>query len=170
MTNRIVTYPGSVLRKKTEPVIKITKEILDLADEMTRIMIEADGVGLAANQIGSIHRIFVINTTPHEEEPTPVVMINPEIVEQDGSSIEEEGCLSFPELYITIDRRDCLSVRARNLFNEDILYETTGLLARAIQHEIDHLDGILIIDHITKDEDREKVEKWQDDRRQKAGV
>lgn len=170
MTDKIVIYPDNVLRKKSRPITRITKEIIDLSDEMIRIMVEADGVGLAANQIGSLHRMFVINTSPHEDEPTPVVMINPEIIEQDGSSIEEEGCLSFPELYVSIERKDCVCIRAKNVFNEDIVYETTGLLARAIQHEIDHLNGVLIIDHLACDEDKDKVAKWQDERQQKAGV
>jgi peptide deformylase len=167
---KIVVYPDEVLRKKAEPITRITKEIIDLADEMTCMMSKADGVGLAANQIGSLHRIFVINTSPHEDESIPVVMINPEILEKEGLSVEEEGCLSFPELYVTIDRADRVTVRAKNIFNEDIVYETTGLLARAIQHEIDHLNGVLIIDYVTREEDKEKVMKWQEEQKQKTVV
>ncbi|MBN2621624.1 peptide deformylase [candidate division WOR-3 bacterium] len=161
MSQKIVLYPDPVLRKKATPVSRISREILDLIDEMTRTMVEADGVGLAANQVGSLHRIFVINTTPHDATPTPVVMINPEIIDQEGSVIEQEGCLSFPNLYVTIDRADRVTVHAKNAFNEAIVYETTGLLARAVQHEVDHLNGVLIIDHVSTDEDKEAVEQWQ---------
>lgn len=166
----IVTYPDPVLRKKASPVERITKEILELAEEMICTMIEADGVGLAANQVGSLERICVINTTPHEDKPTPVVMINPVIIDQEGSASDAEGCLSFPELYVTIARADLVSVQAKNTFNETIVYETTGLLARAVQHEIDHLNGVLIIDHVATDEDRESVKEWQKKVAQRAGA
>jgi peptide deformylase len=168
VTQTIVKYPDPILRAKAKPVERITQEILDLTEGMIRIMIEADGVGLAANQIGSGERIFVINTTPHEDKSTPVIMINPVIIDQEGSTSEAEGCLSFPELYVTIERADRVSIHAKNTFNETIVYETTGLLARAVQHEIDHLNGVLIIDHVTTDEDREKVAQWQKKAPQKA--
>ncbi|MBN2620117.1 peptide deformylase [candidate division WOR-3 bacterium] len=168
MTQTIAKYPDPILREKANPVERITTEILDLAEGMIRMMIESDGVGLAANQVGSRERIFVINTTPHEDKPTPIVMINPVIIDQEGSTSEAEGCLSFPELYITIERADRVNLHAKNTFNETIVYETTGLLARAVQHEIDHLNGVLIIDHVTTDEDKENMEQWQKNMQQKA--
>jgi peptide deformylase len=164
----VAIYPDPVLREKAKPIERITQEILDLAEGMIRIMTEVDGVGLAANQVGSRERIFVINTTPHEDKPTPVVMINPVIIDHEGSTSEAEGCLSFPELYVTIERAERVCLHAKNIFNETIVYETTGLLARAVQHEVDHLNGVLIIDHVKTDEDREKVEQWQKKVQQRA--
>jgi peptide deformylase len=170
VTDKIVIYPDPILREEAQPVVKITKEILDLAESMTKVMIGADGIGLAANQVGLLHRIFVINSSPHEEEASPIIMINPVILDQEGSIVEAEGCLSFPELYVTIDRADKVRVRARSIYNEDMIYETSGLMARAIQHEIDHLNGVLIIDHAMSKEDKDRIEQWQKDNQQTANL
>lgn len=151
---KIVKYPGSILRNRCVPVEKISKEIIDLADDMIETMKKADGIGLAANQVGSHMRIFALNTTPHEDTPTPSVFINPEILDQEGTIVEEEGCLSFPELYLKITRYEKVRLHANNLYNEDIIYETNGLLARAIQHEIDHLNGVVFIDRVMQEDEQ----------------
>ena len=150
----IIKYPNSILRKRCRSVDKISKEIIDLVDDMVETMKATDGVGLAANQIGKDLQIFVLNTTPHEDTPNPSVFINPEILDQDGSITEEEGCLSFPELYLKIVRYETIRLHAKNLRNEDIIYEASGLLARAVQHEIDHLNGIVFIDRVEKDDEK----------------
>ena len=142
------------------PVEKISEDIFELVDNMIETMLKEEGLGLAANQVGSLLRIFVINAAPKEETPKPVALINPEIVEKDGVGIEEEGCLSFPGLYLKLTRAGHVRVRAKNLYNEDILYETNGVLARAIQHEMDHLDGKLFIDY---NETEENLKKYLDD-------
>ncbi len=160
MVLKVLKYPNSILRKKAKPVEVISKDIFELVDDMIETMLKEDGLGLAANQVGSLLRIFVINTTPNEETPKPIVVINPEIIDEDGTVIEEEGCLSFPQLYLKIARAGHIRMRTKNLYNEDIVYETNGMLARAIQHEIDHLDGILFIDHVDKTE--EKLKKYLD--------
>ena len=125
-----------------------------MVDKMIETMKTEEGLGLAANQIGKDFQIFVLNITPHEDIVTPSVFINPEILNQDGVLIEEEGCLSFPELYLKITRYETVRLHAKNLHNEDIIYETSGLLARAIQHEIDHLNGIVFIDRADKDDEK----------------
>lgn len=161
MVLKILKYPNSILREKTLPIEKISKDIFKLVDDMIETMLKEDGLGLSANQVGSLFRIFVINTTPHEDTSKPVVIINPEILNHEGTVVEEEGCLSFPELYLRIARSDKIRIHAKNIYNEDIIYETNGIFSRAIQHEIDHLNGILFIDHADKT-DKEKVNKYLD--------
>jgi peptide deformylase len=161
MVLKVLKYPDSLLRKKCLPVDKISKEVYTLVDDMIETMLKEDGLGLAANQVGSLSRIIVINTTSHEDKPEPIAMINPVILNQEGSTIEEEGCLSFPELYLKINRPERVRVHAKNLYNEDLVYETDGIMARAIFHEIDHLNGILFIDHVMKSEE-EKINRYLD--------
>ncbi|UCC12181.1 MAG: peptide deformylase [candidate division WOR-3 bacterium] len=152
MVRKIVLYPNAILREKTIPVAQINEEMLALVDDMIETMLEKDGIGLAANQVGSRHRIFVLNTTPHDETPSPVVFVNPAILGTDGEMKEEEGCLSFPGLYLHIPRSRIVRVRAKSLYNEDLVYDAQELLARAIQHEIDHLDGVVFIDRAVPEE------------------
>lgn len=163
MILKILRYPDAALRKKALSVDRISKDVFRLVDDMIETMLNQEGLGLAANQIGSLLRIFVMNATPSEDTPKPVAMINPEVLDRDGTVMEEEGCLSFPELYLRIRRADKIRMHAKNLYNEDLIYETSGFLARAIQHEIDHLNGLLIIDHDLVDKkDEEKVKHYLD--------
>ena len=152
MVKEIVIYPEAILREKTIPVAKIDKEIFTLIDDMIETMLGKDGIGLAANQVGSRHRIFVLNTTPHDETPSPVVFVNPAILNADGEMMEEEGCLSFPGLYLHIPRSRVVRVKAKSLYNEDLVYDAEELLARAIQHELDHLNGVVFIDRAVPEE------------------
>ena len=168
MVHKIIKYPDPVLRKRCRLVDRISKETIDLIDDLVDTMKTKDGLGLAANQIGKDLQIFVLNVTPHEDEPTPSVFINPEILNQSGTIVEEEGCLSFPELYLKIARYDKVRLHAKNLNNEDIVYETNGLLARAIQHEIDHLNGIVFIDRAEKS-DEDVVQKYLKESKMKTG-
>ena len=158
---KVTKYPDAALRKKGSPVEKLSEDVFKLVDDMIETMIIEEGFALAANQVGSLFRVFVINTTPHEDTPKLAAFINPEILNQEGTVVEEEGCLSFPKLYLRIKRADKIRIRAKNLYNENLIYETNGLLARAIQHETDHLNGILFIDHVDKAEE-EKVKKYLD--------
>ncbi len=159
MVLKVLKYPHTLLREKAKPVDKISKEVYKLVDDMIETMLKEDGLGLAANQVGVLLRIFVINTASQGDEPEPIAMINPVILDQEGSVIIEEGCLSFPELYLNISRPERIRVHAKNLYNEDIVYETDGIVARAILHEIDHLNGILFIDHASETEE-EKIKKF----------
>lgn len=155
MKRQVLKYPHVMLRSKAQPVERISKEILELANDLIETMLVEDGVGLAANQIGREYRVFVLNTM-NGEKAEPVVFVNPSIIDKTGEKCEEEGCLSFPDLYINITRAEEVRVQATNLYGEDVLYEAKGLLARAIQHEIDHLNGVLLIDHCGE-ADQEKV-------------
>lgn len=156
---KILKYPHPVLRSKAEPIDRITQDIFQLAEIMKEIMMKHDGVGLAANQVGVAKRIFVLNTAPYAEQPDIVVALNPVIIGRDGSFTEEEGCLSFPELHLTIERPQLVRVQLQTLFNETIILEAREILARAVCHEIDHLQGIVFIDHVSPQE-RHKVDKY----------
>jgi len=155
----VLKYPTSGLRAKTIPVERIGEDIFKLVEGMIETMLAEDGVGLAANQVGSEYRVFVMNATPSNEDPQPLVFINPVVLHKEGEILDEEGCLSFPDLYLQIPRPERVRVHAKNLYNEDFVLELSGLLARAVMHEVDHLDGILIIDHASAVE-KEKVEKY----------
>lgn len=156
----IIKYPEKVLRQKAKPVGKITREIFDLAEAMTTTMLENNGVGLAANQVGSLFNLFTINLKPFADKPEPIVVINPRVIKKyEDSEEDEEGCLSFPGLFLHIPRYKYIVLHYQNLYNEKIIIEAEGLVARAIQHEYDHLNGVLFIDYITEKE-REKLNEY----------
>ena len=134
-----------VLRKKSKKVDKIDKRLLTLIDDMIETMYEADGVGLAAPQVGMLKRLFVIDTY---DGVGPRVFINPEILETSGSQIGDEGCLSVPGQTADIERPNYVKVKATNKKGEEFILEGEELLARAVIHENEHLEGILFIDHI----------------------
>jgi len=142
----IKEYGESVLREKSLPVKEITPEILNLIKDMAETMYATSGVGLAAPQIGVSKRIMVIDG----EEDGLIVLINPIIVKSEGEAIEEEGCLSIPEVYSKVKRSLKVTVKALNENGEPIELTKEGLIARALQHELDHLEGILFIDRIGK--------------------
>ncbi|KPJ73476.1 hypothetical protein AMJ52_03590 [candidate division TA06 bacterium DG_78] len=162
MILQIVKYPDPVLKKKAEPVDKISKEVFTLADDMIETMLSNDGLGLAATQVSSPLRLFVINISLDGDAPKPMVVINPRIISQEGLEVHEEGCLSFPELYLNIERPQKVRIHAKDLYNENAILDATGLLARAVMHEIDHLDGILFIERVAKiaQEEQEKILKY----------
>ncbi|MCR6515377.1 MAG: peptide deformylase [Clostridium sp.] len=132
-----------VLRKKSKVVTELDKRTLTLIKDMVETMYEADGVGLAAPQVGILKRVFVIDVYDGEG---PRVFINPEIIDLKGSQVGEEGCLSCPGEAEDVDRAMYVKVKAINEKGEEFILEAEELLARAIQHENDHLDGILFID------------------------
>ena len=134
-----------VLRKKCKPVKAITERTLKLIEDMADTMYEADGVGLAAPQVGILQRIFVVDVY---DDYGLRIFINPEILEVSGSQIGEEGCLSVPEELEEIERPNYVKVKALNEKGEEFILEGTELLARAILHENDHLEGKLFIDYL----------------------
>jgi peptide deformylase len=142
----IKEYGESVLREKSLPVKEITPEILNLIRDMAETMYTAPGVGLAAPQVGVSKRIIIIDG----EEEGLIVLINPTMVKSEGEVIEEEGCLSIPGVYSEVKRSSKVTVKALNKSGEPIKITKEGLLARALQHEIDHLEGILFVDRIGK--------------------
>ncbi|HKQ71545.1 MAG TPA: peptide deformylase [Polyangiaceae bacterium] len=145
---RILRYPDKRLRERAEPVARVTQEILSLVEDMKETMYAAPGCGLAAPQIGVSLRLFVIDTASEDEPSDLKVFINPEIVAKEGKSEWEEGCLSFPGVHEELERAAKVTVRATNEHGKSVELTADGLLAVAIQHENDHLDGILMIDHM----------------------
>ncbi len=145
----IKKYPEKILKKKTAPVETIDGEIHHLIDDMIETMYAARGIGLAANQVGVSKRLCVIDTSGREEKSQLLVLINPVIIEKEGSEESDEGCLSIPGYLPIIKRSAMVIVKGLNREGKPIQFEATGLLARALQHEIDHLDGLLIIDRIS---------------------
>ena len=142
----ILHYPDPRLREKAEPVAEVTPEIQKLVDDMAETMYAAPGVGLAATQIGVALAVFVIDTAAEGEPSQFRAFINPEIVERDGEITWNEGCLSFPTVVEEITRAAKVKVRALDAKGVPFELEAEGLLAVAIQHETDHLDGVLMID------------------------
>lgn len=146
MAIRTIRVKGDeVLRKKCKVVEKITDRELTLIKDMADTMYEADGVGIAAPQVGVLKRIFLVDV---RDENGLLVFINPEILETAGSQIDEEGCLSIPGEAHEVERPDYVKVKALNEKGEEFILEGEELLARAILHENDHLNGILYVDHV----------------------
>ena len=142
-------YPDDVLKKKALPVEKVDKTLQQLIDNMIETMYAAPGIGLAAPQVGVSKRLLVIDISSKEEKIPLVVLINPEITEADGLVDSEEGCLSLPDYTTVVKRADRVIVKGLDREGNPVEMECTELLARAIQHEIDHLDGVLLIDRIS---------------------
>jgi peptide deformylase len=145
----ILHYPDKRLRNKAEPVREITPEIRALVDDMAETMYAAPGVGLAAPQVGASVRIFVIDVAPADAPSDLRVFLNPEIIVREGVVTWEEGCLSFPGIHEDIERAESVTVRAMGMDGKTFELSAEGLLAIAIQHENDHLDGMLMIDHLS---------------------
>lgn len=148
---QIITLPDPLLRKVSAPIERIDQDVRKLAADMLETMYEAPGVGLAAVQVGVLRRLVVLDTAKDGESPQPLVLINPEIVRL-GSEMRqhEEGCLSLPDVRVDIERPGWLKVRYLDLDGKSQELEANGLLATAIQHEIDHLNGKLIIDFLSR--------------------
>lgn len=140
----IKEYGEPILREKALPVEEITPEILNLIKDMAETMYTASGVGLAASQVGVPKRIILVDG----EEDGLIVLINPMIIKSEGEVVEEEGCLSVPDIYSQVKRSSKVTIKALNENGDPIEITKEDLIARALQHEIDHLDGILFIDRI----------------------
>jgi len=147
----LVILPDPVLRLVSKPVERIDAPLLKLADDMLETMYDAPGIGLAAIQIGEPLRMLVIDLAKEGEPPAPQVFINPEILDRsDERSVYEEGCLSIPDYYAEVERPAKVRVRHLDRQGKEQEVEADGLLATCLQHEIDHLNGVLFIDHISK--------------------
>ena len=159
MALRVYKYGEAVLRRKAEPVAVVTDALRRLADEMVETMHDARGVGLAAQQVGRTERMCVIDIPkgcdePDDEAfnapiPMPLKLFNPEIVAREGSQRDKEGCLSFPNVGGSLTRAAQVTCQYMDEENRPQMIMARGYLARALQHEIDHLDGILYIDHMS---------------------
>ena len=148
MIRPILVFPDPRLREVAKPVAEVDAEILELVEDMAETMYDAPGIGLAATQLGIAKRVCVIDVAGEDEPSDLRVFINPEILERDGQQTLEEGCLSFPGVHEEIKRAARVKARALGRDGEPFELEAEGLLAAAIQHEIDHLDGVLIIDKL----------------------
>ena len=149
MIRTILTYPNPTLKKKSAPVTIITDAVRELVQDMAETMYDAPGIGLAAPQIGVHQRVIVIDISGKNDPPDLIVAINPEIIYAEGEAYEEEGCLSVPDYAANVKRRARVIVKALDLNGAEQTWKTEDLLAIAFQHEIDHLDGILFVDHLS---------------------
>ncbi len=149
MIRTILTYPNPELKKKSAAVTIITDSVRGLVQDMTETMYAAPGVGLAAPQIGVHQRVVVIDISGKNEPPDLIVAINPTIVHAEGETYEEEGCLSVPDYAANVKRHARVIVKALDIDGIERTWKAEDLLAVAFQHEIDHLDGILFVDHLS---------------------
>jgi peptide deformylase len=148
-------YPDPVLRMRAHEVEEFDDDLRQLAERMTGLMGEAAGVGLAANQVGVLRRMFVFQPTVEDEARA---MVNPEIVERsEETEPDDEGCLSMQGVLVPVERNLRVTIEARDLDGEEVRLELAGMGARIVQHELDHLDGTLIIDRTTPDGRREAL-------------
>ena len=156
----ILTYPDPILRNRGDPVETIDEKIRKLVQDMTETMYAAPGIGLAAPQIGESLRVITVDIARNGEGL--IVMINPEIISSEGEYVDEEGCLSVPDFKQSIRRKQKVVVVGLDIDGKNIQLTAEGLLAAAFQHEIDHLNGILIIDKVSrlkKDAFKKKLQK-----------
>jgi peptide deformylase len=167
----LVILPDSKLRLVSEPVTAITDEIRRLADDMLETMYDAPGVGLAAIQVGVPVRMVTMDVSKSEDERQPMVLINPEITwSSEEKRTYEEGCLSIPEYYEEVERPDRVRFRYMNLQGETIEQDAEGLMATCVQHEIDHLNGVLFIDYLSKLKRDRVVTKFKKAAKREAGA
>ena len=145
----IKKYPEKILKQKAAPIENIDARTQQLIEDMLDTMYAASGIGLAANQVGILQRLCVIDTSQREVKGSLIVLINPLILDVEGSVEASEGCLSIPGCSATIKRAEKLHVSGLNRDGKPIEIEGSGLLARVLQHEIDHLDGLLIFDRLS---------------------
>lgn len=173
---QIVRYPHPALRWKSKPIQQITQQLRNTVTEMFELMYEARGIGLAANQVALPYRLFVINPTGDpEEKDQELVFINPEILSRKGSVEGEEGCLSLPDLYGPVHRAEEIVVSAFDLSGREYQMTLNELPSRVVQHENDHLDGVLFTDRLSESSLRELLPHLEDleqqfRRDQKAGT
>jgi peptide deformylase len=146
---KIITYPSPILRKKVEPVTIFDSSVRELARDLIENMYAAPGAGLAANQLGVSVSVVVIDISKNKDEKKPLVLINPEIIEKEGCQIDEEGCLSVIDLTAKVERYKKLLVKAQDLDGKTWEFPAEDFFARVIQHELDHLDGVLFIDRLS---------------------
>lgn len=146
---KIYTYPDAVLKTTAEPIRDIDEDLQKIIDKMIETMYLAPGIGLAANQVGLLKRVLVFDGSPREEEPDPHVLINPEIVVSEGSIKWNEACLSVPDYTADVIRKSRVQVKGLDRHGNPLGLEAEDLLAVCLQHEIDHLDGLLFIDRIS---------------------
>jgi len=146
----IVKYPHPVLSKRCEEIQSVNGEVKQLIQDMIETMYQASGIGLAACQVGVSQRVLVVDVSPMDTEKDLITMINPEVVQEEGEVESEEGCLSVPDCVEKVIRKTKIRVRGLSPEEKEIEVAAEGILAIALQHEIDHLNGMLILDRISR--------------------
>lgn len=158
----ILVLPDARLRAVADPIVEIDDDIKKLAHDMLETMYAAPGIGLAAPQVGELKRIVVMDLATEDEKPDPIIMVNPEILRfSEETVVTEEGCLSIPELYYEVERPAEIAVRYTDLDGTTIEREAGERLAICIQHELDHLDGVLYIDYLSRLKRDRVLKKFQ---------
>lgn len=149
MVREILIWPDPILKQKAKPVAKVDDSVRALVKDMFETMYAADGVGLAAPQIGILQRVIVLDTTPRQPESKPLAMINPEIIAMEGETTYTEGCLSIPGEAEDVDRAAIVTVKFLDPEGQEQTLKCDELLAIAVQHETDHLNGTVFVDHVS---------------------
>ena len=145
----IKTFPDPVLQKLCQEVEPGDRALVELAENMAETMYQADGLGLAAPQVGQTIRLVVVDADPENERGTPLFLFNPRIVEEEGTQCRDEGCLSLPGHYAPVTRAQRVVLQAQDREGRPLTLEAQGLLARCLQHELDHLEGRLVLDYVS---------------------
>lgn len=170
-TKPLVLLPDPILRQKSKPVERVDDDLRRFADDMLETMYEAPGIGLAAIQVGEPIRMLVLDVSREDEEKKPFVIINPQVVATgDETSTYEEGCLSIPDYYAEVERPAAVTVEYLDRDGKQRTMEADGMLATCVQHEIDHLNGVLFIDHISKLKRDMVIKKFTKLARQRGGT
>ena len=156
---RVLQYGEKSLREPSKEVHKVSKKIQELVQDLLDTMYAKNGVGMAAPQIGTNLRVFVVDVSKNDEPLNPIVFINPKIIKKSGATVAQEGCISFPEAYTDVKRYANVMVKALDRHGRPFIIEAKDgeLLARAIQHEFDHLDGVLFVDHCRNRFEADKI-------------
>jgi len=168
---KILTYPEPLLKELSRPLAEVDAETKALISDMLETMYNAPGIGLAAPQVGVLKRVIVLDIDSREGERHPLALVNPEIVKSSGETSYEEGCLSVPEYTAEIVRAEQVTVKGLDAEGGSVVIEADGLLAIALQHEIDHLDGVLFVDRLSamkRDIFRRKYKKLLKERAETA--
>jgi peptide deformylase len=173
MVREILIWPDPILKQKAKPVAKVDDSIRALVKDMFETMYAADGVGLAAPQVGILQRVIVLDTTPRQPESKPVAMINPEIISMEGETTYTEGCLSIPGEAEDVDRAAIVTVKFLDVEGQEQTLRCDGLLAIAVQHETDHLNGTVFVDHVStlkRELIRKRMKRVKSSREDRASV
>ncbi|HTM77329.1 MAG TPA: peptide deformylase [Devosia sp.] len=166
----ILVLPDARLRAVADPIETVDDDIKALAKDMLETMYDAPGIGLAATQLGVMKRIVVMDLAKEGEDPTPLVMINPEILKvSEDTAVTEEGCLSIPELYYDVERPAEVTVRYTDLDGETVELDAKERLAVCVQHELDHLDGVMYIDYLSRLKRDRVIKKFDKAAKRAAG-
>lgn len=173
MVRDILIWPDPILKQKARPVAKVDDSIRTLVKDMFETMYAAEGVGLAAPQVGVLHRVIVLDTTSSQPELKPIAMINPEIIAMEGKTTYTEGCLSIPGESEDVDRAAAVTVKFLDVDGQEQTLKCEGLLSIAVQHEADHLNGTVFVDHVStlkRELIRGRMKRLKSSREREQGV